>query len=250
MRSLAVNFVLAADPGSCCIAAKFLRSVSGLLDMKYVRAYYFQMTKVTNRTRILNEGLRVVHERGLIGASVRDIIQAAGVPQGSFTNHFVSKEAFCLEVLDIYFEGIRKVLQETILNEALSPTARVRAYVDANVRKVSGHGLKNGCLIGNFSIETGGHSEVIRQRIVEIYEEIMAAMAGCLKAAASADELVSPIAPDVLAGFIFSSLQGAIMQAKAELSPAPLERFGQVLFTAILKPQAGVAAKSKTKKRP
>jgi TetR/AcrR family transcriptional regulator, transcriptional repressor for nem operon len=207
------------------------------------------MAKVTNRTRILNEGLRVVHERGLTGASVRDIIQAAGVPQGSFTNHFVSKEAFCLEVLEIYFEGTREVLQETVLNEALSPTARMRAYYDANVRNVTGHGLKNGCLIGNFSIETGAHSEVIRQRLVEIYEEIRGAVTWCLKAAASADELASPIAPDVLGGFIVSSLQGAIMQAKVELSPAPLERFGQVLFTAILKPQAGMAVKSKAKRR-
>jgi integrase len=30
---------------------------------------------------------------------VRDVVQAAGVPQGSFTNHFTSKEAFGLEIL-------------------------------------------------------------------------------------------------------------------------------------------------------
>ena len=40
----------------------------------------------------------VVHERGFAGASVRDILEVAKVPQGSFTNHFASKEAFCLEI--------------------------------------------------------------------------------------------------------------------------------------------------------
>ena len=55
------------------------------------------MSKSSNREKILTEGLRVVHERGYTGASVRDIVEAAGVPQGSFTNHFISKEAFCLE---------------------------------------------------------------------------------------------------------------------------------------------------------
>jgi TetR/AcrR family transcriptional regulator, transcriptional repressor for nem operon len=37
---------------------------------------------------------------GYQGASVRDICAAACAPQGSFTNHFRSKEAFAREVLD------------------------------------------------------------------------------------------------------------------------------------------------------
>src|SRR5450631_533208 len=51
------------------------------------------MPKPSNREKILTEGLRVVHARGFGGASVRDIVEAAGVPQGSFSNHFASKEA-------------------------------------------------------------------------------------------------------------------------------------------------------------
>ena len=47
----------------------------------------------------MTNGLQVVLERGYVGASVRDIVEAAGVPQGSFTNHFASKEAFSLQVL-------------------------------------------------------------------------------------------------------------------------------------------------------
>ena len=57
------------------------------------------MRKPTNRDKLLAQGLRVVHQQGLAGASVRDIVQAAGVPQGSFSNHFASKEAFGVEIL-------------------------------------------------------------------------------------------------------------------------------------------------------
>ncbi len=46
-----------------------------------------------------------MHERGFGGASIHDIVEAAKVPQGSVTNHFASKEVFCLEILDLYFEG-------------------------------------------------------------------------------------------------------------------------------------------------
>ena len=48
------------------------------------------MQKQTNRDKLLANGLRVVHQQGLAGASVRDIVEAAGVPQGSFSNHFAS----------------------------------------------------------------------------------------------------------------------------------------------------------------
>ena len=57
-----------------------------------------------------------MHERGYAGASVRDIVQAAGVPQGSFTNHFASKEAFGLEILDLYFATSCEVRRETLGN--------------------------------------------------------------------------------------------------------------------------------------
>ncbi len=77
------------------------------------------MPKPSNRQKILTEGLRVVHERGFAGASVRDIVQAAGVPQGSFTNHFASKEAFGLEILDLYFDRGCEVVRDTLRNDAL-----------------------------------------------------------------------------------------------------------------------------------
>jgi TetR/AcrR family transcriptional repressor of nem operon len=50
------------------------------------------MTRPSTCDEILTESLRVVHQRGFGDASVRDIVQAAGVPQGSFTNHFTSDE--------------------------------------------------------------------------------------------------------------------------------------------------------------
>ena len=71
------------------------------------------MPKPSHRETLLTAGLQVVFERGYCGASVRDIVQAAGVPQGSFTNHFRSKEAFCLEVLERYFDLVRQNIEKT-----------------------------------------------------------------------------------------------------------------------------------------
>jgi TetR/AcrR family transcriptional regulator, transcriptional repressor for nem operon len=193
------------------------------------------MSKASHRERILIEGMRVVHERGFEGASVRDIVQAAGVPQGSFTNHFVSKEAFCLEILDLYFEDVRAMIQRTVRNDSLAPLKRLRAYVDAQNKYLKKIGLRNGCLIGNFSAEASEHSEVIRKRIVEIFEEMRQSVAYCLRAAVKIGELPRKTDCDELAGFLNASMQGAILQAKAERSSVPIERFKHLMFSTILR---------------
>jgi TetR/AcrR family transcriptional regulator, transcriptional repressor for nem operon len=49
------------------------------------------MARHSHREKILTEGLRVVRARGGGNTSARDIVEAEGVPQGSFTKHFDSK---------------------------------------------------------------------------------------------------------------------------------------------------------------
>ncbi len=184
------------------------------------------MAKPSNREKLLIEGLRVVHERGFTGASVRDIVHAAGVPQGSFTNHFASKEAFALEVLDLYFARGRAAMAQTLRNEALPPLQRLADWIDGKARMTQSD-TRNGCLFGNFSAEASEHSEVIRNRLVEIFAEVTRAVADCLHAAQQAGEVSSGLDCDEVAGFIVSSLQGATLLAKAQRSMVPIIRQGR-----------------------
>src|SRR5256885_2012204 len=62
------------------------------------------MARRSLRDQILRAGLPVLFRCGYHAASVRDICAAAGAPQGSFTNHFRSKEAFAVEV-DSHFDA-------------------------------------------------------------------------------------------------------------------------------------------------
>ena len=86
------------------------------------------MPKPSHREKLLTAGLQVVFEQGYCGASVRDIVQAAGVPQGSFTNHFTSKEAFAEEVLERYVSLVNANIQITLRNDSLPPLQRVRGW--------------------------------------------------------------------------------------------------------------------------
>src|SRR5258708_650428 len=193
------------------------------------------MSKPSNREKILTEGLRVVHERGFAGAGVRDIVQAAGVPQGSFTNHFTSKEAFGLEILDLYFARGCETMRETLRNDEQPPLKRLAAYIDVTKSRLDQNGMRNGCLFGNFTAEASDHSEAIRQRLGEILAAVQAAGGSLLHAAGKAGELPVDFECDEVAAFVVSSLQGANLLAKAQRSAVPIDRFKQILFSKVLR---------------
>jgi TetR/AcrR family transcriptional regulator, transcriptional repressor for nem operon len=192
------------------------------------------MNRISNRDKLLDKGSRVVLERGYVGASVRDIVEAAGVPQGSFTNHFASKEAFSLEVLDLYFANSRIGIGQTLRNDALPALKRLRAFIDLNITTIRNHDAKNGCLVGNFAAEASDHSEIIRRRVSEIYTEIREAVAYCLKAAVKAGELDKNFKIGDVADFILTGLQGAWLVSKVERDLGFAENFKKILFSTVL----------------
>src|ERR1700722_7272337 len=192
------------------------------------------MRKISNKDKILANGLQVVLERGYVGASVRDIVEAAGVPQGSFTNHFASKEMFSLEILDCYFANSRLVMADTLRNEALSPLNRLRAYIAASITAIKNHGIKNCLLVSNFAAEPSDHSDFIRKRVSIIYAEVREAMTDCLKAAVKDGELPKNFKTSEVATFIVTGLQGAWLVSKVERDLAFAENFKKTLFSTVL----------------
>ena len=66
---------------------------------------HIRIVKPNVREQLLDKGLQVLHERGFNATSVQDITEAAGVPKGSFYNHFESKEDLGAEVVLRYLES-------------------------------------------------------------------------------------------------------------------------------------------------
>jgi TetR/AcrR family transcriptional repressor of nem operon len=193
------------------------------------------MPKPSHREKLLHVGMHVVHERGFGGASVRDIVQAAGVPQGSFTNHFASKEAFGLEVIDLYFADACALMRQTLRNDDLPPLQRLRAWIDNGKDKLNHDSMRNGCLFGNFTAESNDCGEAIRERLVAAFAEVQSSIAYCLRAAVKAGEIAPSTDCDEIAAFVLASLQGALLLAKAQRSPVPVERLKEVLFGSVLR---------------
>jgi len=192
------------------------------------------MRKPTHKAKILAEGLRVVHQKGYSASSVRDIIEAAGVPQGSFTNHFATKEAFGLEILEAFYGVIKNLMQETLLNDKLTPMKRLRIWAETSVDSLNQNNEWNGCLLGNFGAEANARIDLIQARLGQIFLEQQRNIAYCLHAAVKAGELPTKTKCEDLAVFIHGAMEGALMLAKAERSLVPTNSFKKILFSMLL----------------
>jgi len=193
------------------------------------------MPKLSHRDNIIAAGLRVMFRSGYSGSSVRDIVAEAGVPQGSFTNHFRSKEGFARAVLDHYFANVRGLVREALEDGSLSPRMRLKRYLDIIATNLEADHWARGCLIGDLSLEASGQSEALRTRLGAIFEEWRNPFAACIAEAQAAGEIAATFDPTDLAEFLLASWQGAILRMKVERGPEPLERFKRIAFATVFK---------------
>ena len=195
------------------------------------------------RDQILRAGLPVLFRSGYHAASVRDICAAAGAPQGSFTNHFRSKEAFAVEVLNRYFDYLKDMVAAALTDETLTPRQRLRRYLDVITEKLERDRWMIGCLIGDFSLQVSSHSRLLRKRLDSIFREWRTLFASCIAAAQAAGEVDSRFDATELAEFLLASWEGAVLRMKVERSPAALERFKTIVFeTVFQQPRAPAVA--------
>jgi TetR/AcrR family transcriptional regulator, transcriptional repressor for nem operon len=193
------------------------------------------MPRPSLRERILDAGLKVMFRKGYVGAGVRDIVAEAPAPQGSFTNHFRSKEQFAREVLDRYFDDLKGIVAEALQDSSRTPRRRLRHYLDIITDRLAKAEFSRGCLIGDFSLEAAPQSEMLRTRLANIFIEWRAPFAACIAQGQATGEIPATFAPEDLAEFLLSSWEGAILRMKVERNAEPLERFKHIVFATVFK---------------
>jgi TetR/AcrR family transcriptional repressor of nem operon len=207
------------------------------------------MSQRSLRENILNAGLKVMFRSGYQGAGVREICAAAGAPQGSFTNHFRSKEAFAQEVLDRYFANTKTLVSEALNDASLTPRQRLKRYLDIISGRLEGAKWKRGCLIGDLSLEASLQSKLLRKRLEEIFREWRKPFAQCIAEAQAAGEIDSKFEALELAEFLLASWEGAILRMKVAGGPAALERFKSIVFETVFKKRKHENTKSTVKNK-
>lgn len=194
-------------------------------DRSYARGMNNQ-ARTDKRELILARGAQVMARRGYHGTGVLEIVQAAGIPKGSFYHYFASKEDFALQALDYLYAPRLARYQAALSDVRRSPRQRILDYY----AELIGHFARQErpeyhCFIGSLSFEMSELSRPIGQQVETILLRSVEVLAGCLDEACELGEIGPETDCLALAEFIGNAWEGALLRMKVGSSVAPLKIF-------------------------
>jgi TetR/AcrR family transcriptional repressor of nem operon len=172
---------------------------------------------------------------GYAATGVKEILDDADVPKGSFYHHFASKEAFAKEVLALYVRGENERAARLLGEGKAAPLRRLRRYFEELIAIYGPTAAISGCLMGNLSLEMADHSDSIQSLLHQSYANWQTAVAVVLQEAIDRGDLARSAKPQELAGFLLNSYEGALLRSKADRSAKPLEAFLHFTFNVLLR---------------
>ncbi len=208
------------------------------------------------RDRILSVAARLFEAGGFEGTAVAAILREAGVNSGSLYHFFGSKEELLVAVLEKYVATLEPALLGAADRAADEAVEKVFALLELYRGRLLVSGFERGCPVGDISLEIGGRLPEARELVDTYFAAWRARVAGWLGDPDA--HLPRRVDADALAAHVLSTLQGAIMQARAagsigvfDDSVSSLRRFLELLLGQEAPVGAGAAARrSKPERSP
>lgn len=189
------------------------------------------MPRPSVREQIVDAAYEQFHKHGYNAAGVKLITDSAGVPKGSFYNHFDSKEALALVVMERYGES--RHLDE-LADRSKAPLARLRDHFEALAGDVEDFDYERGCVYGNFSNEAADHIPAIREGLILAFDHWTNAVADVIREAQADGSVDSAEDPRTLARFLTNAWEGAIVGERAAKDGSSFSAFFTIVFQAVL----------------
>lgn len=183
------------------------------------------------KQQLLEQGMAMLLRHGYHDMGITAVLEATGIPKGSFYHHFDSKEDFGLQVIDLYMKQVHDALDQCLGDERLPPLDRVRRFFELTEEKYRGEGYL-GCLLGGLGQELSGVSEVFRRKVEWCFAEIARRIAVCLKEAVRRGDLAKGTNPTAMADLLINCWEGAALRTRLRRDPAPLRDMLDFYFRA------------------
>jgi TetR/AcrR family transcriptional repressor of nem operon len=189
------------------------------------------MPRPSLKENIVEAAIEQLHKHGYHGSSVEDITRAAGVPKGSFYNHFGSKEALAVEAVHRF--AVRSGWTDPV-PAGQSALRELRTRFENMRRVLHGYEFARGCLFGNMANELADHSQKMRNEITANLEQWSEHAAELIAAAQRDGEVATTADAQLLGRFVVNSWEGAVIRSKAVQGDGPFQDFFTTIFDQLL----------------
>lgn len=178
--------------------------------------------------QIFASALKLFHEKGFNASSVQDITEDAGVPKGSFYNHYDSKEDLAAKVIDHY--GRLSERHSLLTDESVAPLDRLDRYFQTLNKMVAANAFARGCLLGNFSAELSDQSLLIREHLLAVYASWISTIEKAISDGQADGSITRTLPAGQLAAALLDAWQGAALRTKVERNHDAFSAFMSVIL--------------------
>ena len=185
------------------------------------------------RHSLLHAGVEILTEKGFSAAGLDEILKRVNVPKGSFYHYFDSKEAFGLALIQHYDSFFGHKLNTFLQDATLAPLDRIRSFVQDAIQGMAKYEYRRGCLVGNLGQEMGSLPEPYRATLMMVFQSWQQKFEVCLEEARHNGELPQQADTRHLAFIFWIGWEGAVLRAKLEQSPQPLQSFADYFFDSL-----------------
>jgi TetR/AcrR family transcriptional repressor of nem operon len=190
------------------------------------------MPRPSLREKLASSAVDTLHAKGFHGCSIQDITDAAGVPKGSFFNHFESKEALAIDALGRYLAASRA---DSLFDKTTPPLERLKNHFNYMAEKIEASDFQRGCMLGNLATEMADAYPQMREKLRQAFQAWSEAVESVLREAQAAGDIDPRHDPGELGRFLVNAWEGAIMRLKITKDRAPLDEFFHICFKVLLK---------------
>ncbi len=202
------------------------------LNTKPLNIDPLNITPSDTRAHLLAIGYQLIAQKGFTAVGIKQILDTAGVPKGSFYHYFASKEAFGEAIINHYFAKYKNRL-ETIGTQDISAQQKLYNYFQ-NWYDTQQNGCDHEkCLVVKLSAEVADISEPMRKVLYAGYQQTISWLAEQIKAGWADNSVpqLDNIAAESMAKRWYFAWLGASLIAKISQTNTPLAEVWQMTTT-------------------
>lgn len=173
------------------------------------------------RQQLLDTGHRMMVVKGFTGVGLNEILQAAGVPKGSFYHYFKSKEQYGQSLLEEYFANYLADMDQRFAVAEMSARQQLMGYWQNWLNNYCEPGDEQTCLAVKLSAEVADLSEAMRITLRDGTDQVIERLTGCLEQG-QRDGSLPKIDAQQTAAALYQLWLGASLLSKLHRNNQPL----------------------------
>ena len=185
--------------------------------------------------RLTAAGYELFTRCGYHATGIQQITDQAGVPKGSFYNHFESKEAFAAAIIAHYARWVDEAWERCLSDAPPDAHDAVRHVFTRFIAHHEQQGCQ-GCLVGNFAAEVAETSTLCCTVLNTALSGWRARLADLLRRAQAEGSVRTDVDADTLATFFWDAWEGALLRMKIEHHTQALKDTVALMLDHLLRP--------------